>query len=92
MRQKCLVRLPLIVSKPTLLIDHHQNYQDIRWLRSSPSIVTLRPISDINAPTGEYDHYPRRCFSTLVQILTSFFTSMIDYENLSSTVHKARKI
>jgi len=29
-----------------------------------------------DAPTGEYGHY--RCSSTLVQILISFFTSIID--------------
>lgn len=90
MRQKRLVRLYLIVTKLTLLIDNLQNYQGIRWPHSSPSTVTLRPISDINAPTGGYDHYPKRCFSTLVQILISSSTFMIDYENRSSIVHKAR--
>jgi hypothetical protein len=75
----------------TLLIHAHQDSQNIRWLHSSPSTAILRPISDTNAPTGEYDHYQKRCFSMLVQILTSFFTFMIDYENHSSTVDRARK-
>ena len=42
-----------------------------------------------NVPTGEYGHY--RCSSTLVQILISFFTSMIDDEDRSSTVGKKQQ-
>jgi hypothetical protein len=80
-----------VVTKLMRLIDTHQNSQDIRWLHSSPSTVTSQPISDTNVPTGEYDHYPKRCFSTRVQILISFFTSMIDYENRSSNVDRARR-
>jgi len=75
----------------TLFIHTHQNSPNMGWLHSSPFTVTLRPISDTNSPTGEYDHYQKRCFPMLVQIHISFFTSMIDYENRCSTVDRVRK-